>query len=105
MENLSIMPYINVCSVGLSTLPKQMEDVKPEHMDIRGKLKELFDKYGDELLGLKLRTSKNIVGELGLEPLKAAVKIGEKINRPLMVHITIISRDGKGLRFLDQVMS
>lgn len=87
MEKLSIMPYINVCSVGLSTLPKQMEDVKPEHMDV-GKLKELFDKYGDELLGLKLRTSKNIVGELGLEPLKAAVEIGEKINRPLMVHIT-----------------
>ena len=81
------MPYINVCSVGLSTLPKQMEDVKPEHMDV-GKLKELFDNYGDELLGLKIRTSKNIVGELGLEPLKAAVKIGEKINRPLMVHIT-----------------
>lgn len=78
MEKLSIMPYINVCSVGLSTLPKQMEDVKPEHMDV-GKLKELFDKYGDELLGLKLRTSKNIVGELGLEPLKAAVKIGEKL--------------------------
>ena len=76
MEKLSIMPYINVCSVGLSTLPKQMEDVKPEHMDV-GKLKELFDKYGDELLGLKLRTSKNIVGELRLEPIKAAVKIGE----------------------------
>ncbi len=50
--------------------------------------KNYLTSTGDELLGLKLRTSKNIVGELGLEPLKAAVKIGEKINRPLMVHIT-----------------
>ncbi len=87
MEKLRIRAYLHVCSTGLSSLPAAMEDVRPEHMD-EGKIREMFAKYKGELLGLKLRTSRNIVEELGWKPLERAVDIGEKIGVPLMVHIT-----------------
>lgn len=86
-NKLEIKSYINVCSTGLSSLPKAMEDVAPEHMD-PDRLVELFASCGTELLGLKLRTSRAIVGNQGLLPLKAAIRLGEKLNVPLMVHIT-----------------
>lgn len=84
---LGIRAYLNVCSTGLDSLPDHMEDVAPAHMNREG-IKRIFDRYGSELLGLKLRTSRAIVGEQGLEPLKMAVRMGEELGVPLMVHIT-----------------
>lgn len=84
---LGIWSYLNVCSTGLASLPEKMEDVDPEHMD-REKIRMVFKKYGTELLGLKLRTSRGIVKDRGLEPLKAAVQLGDELGVPLMVHIT-----------------
>lgn len=87
MLKVGLKSYLNVCGVGLASLPDSMEDVAPDHMD-RETIKRIFDWYGDELLGLKLRTSRNIVGELGLEPLLAAADLGKELGVPLMVHIT-----------------
>lgn len=87
MEKLEIFSYLHVCSTGLSSLPAAMEDVDPAHMD-EGKLREMFNKHGKELLGLKIRISRGIVKERGLEPLKAAAALGERLQVPLMVHIT-----------------
>lgn len=56
-------------------------------MDAEG-IRELFRRYGNELAGLKIRISRNIVGDLGLDPLKRAVEIAELTGVPLMVHIT-----------------
>lgn len=84
---LEVKSYVNVCTSGLDSLPEKMEDVRPEKMD-EGRLRELFARRKDELLGLKLRTSRSIVRELGFEPLKAAVALGERLGVPLMVHIT-----------------
>lgn len=84
---LAIKSYLNVCSTGLASLPEQMEDVCPEHMD-EAKIRDVFERYGEELLGLKIRTSREIVGEMGYRPLSAAVDLAEKIGVPLMVHIT-----------------
>ena len=87
IEKLGIRAYLNVCSNGLDNLPEAMEDVDPDHMNTE-KIRDTFEKYGSELLGLKLRTSRNIVKELGWRPLEKAVGIGEKLGVPLMVHIT-----------------
>lgn len=84
---LEVFFYLNVCSTGLSSLPEAMEDVAPTHMDRQG-IRETLERYRGRILGLKLRTSKNIVGDLGLGPLKEAVCIGEELKAPLMVHIT-----------------
>lgn len=84
---LDVRAYLNVCSTGLDSLPESMEDVAPEHME-EEKIRKIFRQYGDRLLGLKLRTSRHIVGERGLEPLKETVRIADKLGVPVMVHIT-----------------
>ena len=86
-SKLRIRAYLNVCSTGLASLPHRMEDVDPVHFD-EAAIIDTFDRYGDRLLGLKLRTSREIVGELGYEPLKATVALAEKIGVPVMVHCT-----------------
>lgn len=83
---LLIKSYINVCSTGLETLPCP-ENLNPMFFD-KGKLIELFRNYGSELLGLKIRISKDIVGSYGFEALKAAVNLADQIGVPLMVHST-----------------
>lgn len=45
--------------------------------------------YGkDRILGLKLRISKEVVKNQGLEPLKRAIAVGEHFNIPVCVHVT-----------------
>ena len=75
--------YVNVSSLGLS----EPEEVDPAKLDF-GALQALFDEFGDELLGLKLRSSREIVKDLGLAPLRASVEMAERLGVPLMVHPT-----------------
>lgn len=86
MSKLRIKAYLNVCAAGLSSLPAP-EDVDPAHWDA-GAVKACFEQYGDELLGLKLRTSAPIVKELGYKPLRKTVELGEKLGVSIMVHCT-----------------
>ena len=78
--------FLNVCPVGLGTM-KFHEAVDPKYFDLE-RSAELFAKYPKQLLGLKVRQSKEIVEELGLEPLKATLKMAEKIGVPVAVHVT-----------------
>ena len=79
--------FLNVCSTGLATR-SFLENLEPSRYN-RGKICELFRQYGKkELLGLKVRQSAEIVGSLGLEPMKAALALAQEIGVPLMVHIT-----------------
>ena len=82
---LTIKAYINVCSTGLDSLPCHAEDVTPEHYDA-GAIRELFEEEGDNLLGLKLRTGRTIVGALGYEPLRQTVNLAESLGLSVMVH-------------------
>ena len=80
-SKLAVCPYIHVSTGGLSSLPEAMEEVDPHHMDAEG-IRELFRRYGNELAGLKIRISRNIVGDLGMDPLKRAVEIAELTGVP-----------------------
>ncbi|MBQ6113720.1 MAG: amidohydrolase family protein, partial [Synergistaceae bacterium] len=86
-SKLSVKAYINVCSTGLDSLPVEMEDVDPSHYD-EGAIRELFEEEGANLLGLKLRTSKEVVRDLGYEPLRQTVNLAEKLGLSIMVHCT-----------------
>ena len=86
-SRLTLKAYINVCSTGLASLPAHMEDVTPEHYD-EGAIRELFEEEGTNLIGLKLRTSREIVGALGYEPLRQTVKLADKLGLSVMVHCT-----------------
>lgn len=86
MSKLTIKAYLHVCSTGLDTLPV-LEDVDPAHWDEDG-IRRCFEQYGDYLVGLKLRTSAPIVKEHGYEPLRATVRLAEKLGVKVMVHCT-----------------
>ena len=85
-SRLRIKSYLNISSLGLSGLPK-LENLDPKFFN-NEKIKELFQKYRSELIGLKIRMSKNIVNELGFKPLEETVKIAEELSVPVMVHST-----------------
>ena len=86
-SKLRIKAYLNICSTGLASLPQTMEDVDPAHYD-EAAIRETFTQYQDLLVGLKLRTSREIVGQMGYQPLKRTVELAEKIGMPVMVHCT-----------------
>ncbi len=88
---LRLKSLINVSSTGLmSTLYD--ENVDPRFFDL-DKLKRLFEEFSGEIVGLKLRTSKQIVGNMTSEPLEGALKIAEQMGCPLVVHVTNPSID------------
>jgi len=86
-SRLRIRAYLNVCSAGLASLPAHMEDVDPAHYD-EAAICELFAEHGDLLLGLKLRTSREVVGELGYRPLRETSALADKLAAAVMVHCT-----------------
>ncbi|MBO4677931.1 MAG: amidohydrolase family protein [Oscillospiraceae bacterium] len=75
--------YIHVCPLGLN----ETDIPDPEKLDY-GLLAELFAECGEELMGLKLRISRNLTEEWGFAPLKKTVEIADKLGVPLMVHPT-----------------
>lgn len=86
-SKLTIRAYLNVCSTGLDSLPQEMEDVDPAHFD-EGKIAAAFQMYGPILQGLKLRTSRAVVKELGYAPLRRTLELQESWAVSVMVHCT-----------------
>ena len=80
---IGLKAYINVSPMGLNAT----EELDPDKMDY-GALKELFDEYGSELMGLKIRCSRYTVKEFGYSSLKKAVEIADRLGVPVMVHPT-----------------
>mgnify|MGYP001177804387 FL=1 len=83
-SKLTAKAFLHVCSAGLAT-GQYHENPDPRHWD-RKKIHRLFEKYPDDLIGLKVRLGKEIVGSLGLSPLEEAVKLGDELSVPVMVH-------------------
>ena len=79
---LAFKAYVHVSPLGLTR-----EDPDPACFDYAA-LKDLFHRYGDELMGLKLRVSRDVVGKLGFTPLRAAAELAERLGVHLMVHPT-----------------
>lgn len=52
------------------------------------KMQEMMEQYPGEIVGVKVRISSPIVGELGLQPLRRAVEAGEALGIPVCVHTT-----------------
>lgn len=86
-SKLTVKAYLNVCSYGLDSLPAEMEDVNPKNFDA-GAIREVFQEYGKNLLGLKLRTSKEVVKDLGYESLRKTIELAESLGLSVMVHCT-----------------
>jgi len=83
-SRLTSRAFLHVCSAGLAT-GQYHENPDPRHWD-RKKIRRLFGEYPNELIGLKVRVGKEIVGSLGLSPLEEAIKLGDELGVPIMVH-------------------
>ena len=78
--------FLHVSTAGIIEHPIP-ENVDPLHFDLE-RIKEVLSHSGDEIMGLKIRISREIVGELGMRPLLRALEIAEEVKLPLMVHPT-----------------
>lgn len=83
-SKLRIKSYLHVCSAGLAT-GSYLENPNPKYFNTK-KIVRIFDKYRDEIIGLKIRQGVEIVGDLGLEPLKETIRIADGIGTKVMVH-------------------
>ncbi|SCZ80187.1 amidohydrolase family protein [Acidaminobacter hydrogenoformans] len=81
---LTVKSFLNISSGGLAT-GSYLENLNPKQFN-RDKIKKLFRKYSHELIGLKVRQGAEIVGELGLEPLRETIKLAEELGVRVMVH-------------------
>lgn len=81
---LNVKCFLNISSGGLAT-GSYLENLNPEKFN-RDKIKRLFNKYPNELIGLKVRQGAEIVGEFGLEPLRETIRLAEELGVRVMVH-------------------
>jgi len=78
---------LNICAGGQIMSTQYTECVDPAVWDI-GLFERVFEDYSDRIIGLKIRTSRNIVGELGMIPLQKTVELAEHLGTRVIVHST-----------------
>jgi dihydroorotase len=82
-SDISIKVWLNICSTGIVDLQEcgslRLLDVK--------KCVEYAEKHRDWICGIKVRSSADVVGEQGLQPLFLAKQAAREAGLPLMVHI------------------
>lgn len=81
-----IKMFINVCAAGLLSL-RFHEEIDPRCYD-PAKLQHMLEKYQGSILGLKIRSSRELAGEMGLGPLERTLEIAEELGCPIAVHAT-----------------
>ena len=85
-SSIRIKSFLNISPTGIITR-KYHENVDPRFFDLP-KTERLFEKYSQNIIGLKIRVSRNIVGELGIKPLRATLDLADKLGCPVVVHAT-----------------
>ena len=63
------------------------ENTDPAVWNVRY-FEDAFREYPDELVGLKIRASRDVLGAYGMEPVKKAVRLAEHLGTRLFVHAT-----------------
>lgn len=79
--------FLHVSSVGLAAFGATQENIAPAALDRQG-IRRIIRDFPDEIVGLKIRMGKETAGDMGLEPLRAALDIAHGLGLPLMVHCT-----------------
>ena len=94
----SLLRYMDTCetktkimlhaSAGGQIMTKQYsENIDPSvwNPDL---FERAFEEFGDRIVGIKLRISRNVVQELGMRPLEGALRLAEHLNTRIFVHPT-----------------
>lgn len=78
---------LNVAACGIIMASQFAEPLDPSIWDI-GLFDDIFARYGQQIIGLKLRLSRSVAGKLELEPLKKAVELAGRYGTRVIVHTT-----------------
>lgn len=87
-SKVTIKSFLQVCSAGLVT-SSYHECIDPKYFNTK-KITRIYHENKDNILGLKIRQSEELAEGLGIEPLKATIRIAEKLGCPVEVHCTNI---------------
>ncbi len=80
-----IFAMLNISSLGMiSPAVGELEDIR--YADVQ-KAVRVCEKNKDVIMGIKVRLSREMVGNNGLQPLMKAKEAAEAVGRPIMVHI------------------
>lgn len=79
----NVYAFLNICKKGIFA-QNELEDIN--NLDV-SLMKEAYQKYPDFIVGLKVRSSKSVVGLAGDEPLDIGIQAAEDLQLPVMVHI------------------
>lgn len=85
-KKISLKTFINISPIGQPG--KGINEPLKENLLSVEEIRHRIEEYPGMIKGLKVRISKGIVKELGITPLKAAVKMGEELGLPVCVHTT-----------------
>lgn len=85
-KRLELKAYLNLSPVGQPGRGIS-EPLTDAVIDVE-RMKEQMAAFPGEITGIKVRISRGIVGELGLQPLERAVEAGEELGLPVCVHTT-----------------
>lgn len=83
-SKLHTFALLHINPSGISTIAYH-ETQDPRYCDA-GKMKDYMDAYRDQLIGLKVRLSRELVGDMGLEPLRYLRNLADEIGCPVGVH-------------------
>jgi predicted amidohydrolase len=81
-----VFSLLNISPEGL-IVTRYPEELNPRHYD-EPRIAELLQRYRGQCVGLKIRLSKEIVGELGGKPLERTLQIAERLGCAVTVHTT-----------------
>lgn len=88
-ERRNIKIYLSLSSEGLSCLGDHPENIHPDYMNVK-KIRQICKRYPEEIVGLKVRISKEIAEfshTTSFDSLRKAVEVAEECKLPLSVHM------------------
>ncbi|MCJ7841336.1 amidohydrolase/deacetylase family metallohydrolase [Lederbergia sp. NSJ-179] len=79
----NLLAFLNISKIGL----QRVDELSNLDWIDREKVIQAVQQYPDEIVGLKARVSRSVVGGNGIEPLHIAEQLSKDTSLPLMVHI------------------
>ena len=86
MLPVRIKVMLHVCPEGNITA-QHHENQNPAYWD-KKRIHRYFDKYADQIFGLKIRMDCRCLDGLGIDPLVRAIELAEEVGCPLICHTT-----------------
>lgn len=85
-KRIRIRSFLNLSPIGQPG--KGINEPLNETVINLEQIQKIIERYPNEISGIKVRISRAIVQELGIEPLRRAVQVGEQLGLPVCVHTT-----------------